>query len=138
MLLSGKRMAMHQNLFRLLRVVYRGLASSFPPNSEQIEQTPHNTRAQRRTFEEINLREFFKNSRSFSRLNGYARHYIRSTKISNASEAFWMDALCIDQFNIGEKNHQMAQMGLVSSRARRVQLWLGLTSRCLLTLLQIL
>ena len=37
----------------------------------------------------------------------------------------WIDDLCIDQSNILERNHQVAQMGLIYSCALSVQVWLG-------------
>jgi hypothetical protein len=40
-------------------------------------------------------------------------------------EWFWIDALCIDQSNVNERNHQVQQMGLIYSRATEVISWLG-------------
>ncbi|KAH7371662.1 heterokaryon incompatibility protein-domain-containing protein [Pyrenochaeta sp. MPI-SDFR-AT-0127] len=37
----------------------------------------------------------------------------------------WIDALCIDQSNTLERNHQVQQMGSIYSRADMVLLWLG-------------
>lgn len=37
----------------------------------------------------------------------------------------WIDALCIDQQNTQERNHQVQQMGNIYSRANMVLLWLG-------------
>lgn len=42
---------------------------------------------------------------------------------------FWIDALCIDQRNVAERNHQVGQMGEVYSRAWRVVSWLGVQPR---------
>lgn len=41
---------------------------------------------------------------------------------------YWIDALCIDQINTLEKNHQVAQMGSIFSKAEHVHVWLGMTS----------
>jgi hypothetical protein len=38
---------------------------------------------------------------------------------------FWIDALCIDQKNEGERNHQVGQMSRIYTRAKRVVVWLG-------------
>ncbi|KAJ4304809.1 hypothetical protein N0V90_000337 [Kalmusia sp. IMI 367209] len=38
---------------------------------------------------------------------------------------YWIDALCIDQDNVAERNHQVQQMGKIYARADRVLLWLG-------------
>ncbi|KAH7077454.1 heterokaryon incompatibility protein-domain-containing protein [Paraphoma chrysanthemicola] len=37
----------------------------------------------------------------------------------------WIDALCIDQSNIIERNHQVQQMGAIFSGARKVISWFG-------------
>jgi hypothetical protein len=37
----------------------------------------------------------------------------------------WVDALCIDQRNIEERNHQVGQMGEIYRRASQVLTWLG-------------
>jgi hypothetical protein len=37
---------------------------------------------------------------------------------------FWIDAMCIDQKNNIERNHQMQQMGAIYSQADRVIIWL--------------
>lgn len=38
----------------------------------------------------------------------------------------WVDAICINQSNIEEKNHQVAQMGDIYRNAEKVIVWLGL------------
>jgi hypothetical protein len=38
---------------------------------------------------------------------------------------FWIDAICIDQSCISERNHQVSMMGHIYSRAKRVIAWLG-------------
>lgn len=40
-------------------------------------------------------------------------------------DVYWIDALCIDQTNTAERNHQVAQMGAIFSSALGVQIWLG-------------
>jgi hypothetical protein len=37
----------------------------------------------------------------------------------------WIDAICIDQSQVGERNHQVAMMGRIYSEARKVLVWLG-------------
>jgi hypothetical protein len=37
----------------------------------------------------------------------------------------WIDALCIDQTRVGERNHQVALMGNIYSHAEGVIVWLG-------------
>jgi hypothetical protein len=41
----------------------------------------------------------------------------------------WIDALCIDQSNGAERNHQVQQMGYIYSSAERVVSWLGQSER---------
>ncbi|KAH7068342.1 heterokaryon incompatibility protein-domain-containing protein [Paraphoma chrysanthemicola] len=41
------------------------------------------------------------------------------------SEWIWIDAICIDQENLKEREHQVRQMGLIFSRATTVVSWLG-------------
>ena len=41
---------------------------------------------------------------------------------------YWIDALCINQSNKRERNHQVAQMGEIFASAQRVHIWLGQTS----------
>lgn len=46
------------------------------------------------------------------------RHRVRTCVL-------WIDAICIDQTSIGERNHQVALMGDVYSKASGVIIWLG-------------
>ena len=46
-------------------------------------------------------------------------------KHSGHHEAFWIDALCIDQQNVSERNKQVAQMGDIYAHAKCVIAWLG-------------
>jgi hypothetical protein len=45
--------------------------------------------------------------------------------IERCTQRLWIDALCIDQNNIMEKNHQVQQMGWIYSNATQVVSWLG-------------
>ena len=47
--------------------------------------------------------------------------------IFDPAMGYWIDALCIDQKNTSERNHQVAQMGSIFSQAEYVHLWLGTT-----------
>ncbi|OAG06344.1 uncharacterized protein CC84DRAFT_1090704, partial [Paraphaeosphaeria sporulosa] len=42
-----------------------------------------------------------------------------------AKRRLWIDAICIDQANTPERNHQVQQMGNIYSRAKEVIAWLG-------------
>lgn len=42
-----------------------------------------------------------------------------------ASKSLWIDALCIDQGNNTEKNHQVQRMGQIYSSGEKVIAWIG-------------
>jgi Heterokaryon incompatibility protein (HET) len=42
------------------------------------------------------------------------------------NRVLWIDAICINQSNVHERNHQVQQMGEIYSRASEVTIWLGL------------
>lgn len=41
----------------------------------------------------------------------------------------WIDAVCINQGNTRERNHQVSLMGTIYSKARRVVVWPGMSDR---------
>ncbi|KAI4160442.1 MAG: hypothetical protein LQ342_005675 [Letrouitia transgressa] len=51
-----------------------------------------------------------------------ALKYIR---LPNTPRVIWVDAICIDQDNITERNQQVARMGQIYSYAAQVLVWLG-------------
>jgi hypothetical protein len=51
-----------------------------------------------------------------------ALYHLRS---SDEDRILWVDAICIDQTDLRERGHQVAQMGQIYSRADRVVIWLG-------------
>lgn len=56
-------------------------------------------------------------------LHGFLEAATRKERLRE--QWLWIDALCIDQTNIAERNHQVQQMGLIYSRAKEVLSWLG-------------
>jgi hypothetical protein len=50
---------------------------------------------------------------------------LRCFRYERKPRLLWADALCINQVSIGEKNHQVAMMGNIYSRAKRVLIWIG-------------
>ncbi|KAI9695745.1 MAG: hypothetical protein M1820_008417 [Bogoriella megaspora] len=48
-----------------------------------------------------------------------------SDNAAEAEDLFWIDALCIDQSSVEEKNHQVRQMSKIYSNAKQVIVWLG-------------
>ncbi|KAF2633929.1 HET-domain-containing protein [Macroventuria anomochaeta] len=51
--------------------------------------------------------------------------FLVSARECYCSTWFWIDALCIDQDNVDERNHQVQQMGEIFSCAQQVFAWLG-------------
>lgn len=54
-----------------------------------------------------------------------AEEAIRRLRQRHAKCLLWIDAICIDQLNTDEKNHQVAFMGDVYRSAEEVVVWLG-------------
>ena len=50
-------------------------------------------------------------------------------RLRNTSEPrlLWIDAICIDQHNIKDRNHQVARMRDIYAHALRVLIWLGMS-----------
>ena len=55
-------------------------------------------------------------------------NFLDTARANYPLQLFWIDALCIDQVNIDERNDQVAQMGQIYSAAKRVIVWLGVNS----------
>jgi hypothetical protein len=51
---------------------------------------------------------------------------LSSLRLETEPRILWIDAVCINQEDIGERNHQVMQMGIIYSQASRVVVWLGL------------
>ena len=54
-----------------------------------------------------------------------ALRHLRYPKKTGKSRTLWADAICINQYDVAERNHQVRQMGAVYSRAQTVLVWLG-------------
>jgi hypothetical protein len=52
-----------------------------------------------------------------------ALDYLRYEK---GKRTLWIDAICINQSNTNERNHQVSQMGQIYRNARRVVVWIGM------------
>ncbi|TVY35242.1 Heterokaryon incompatibility protein 6,OR allele [Lachnellula subtilissima] len=50
---------------------------------------------------------------------------LRCLRSEEGVRTLWMDAICVDQSNIPERNHQVSQMGRVYSQASAVIAWIG-------------
>jgi hypothetical protein len=52
-------------------------------------------------------------------------HALRTLRHRDAPLQLWVDALCINQSDIAEKNHQVSSMARIHSQADNVLVWLG-------------
>jgi hypothetical protein len=50
---------------------------------------------------------------------------LRQLRSESEERLLWIDAICIDQGNIKERNHQVALIGMIYNRASKVIVWLG-------------
>lgn len=59
-------------------------------------------------------------------VRGNLWHFLRlqSARISQPT-LFWIDAICIDQSNVSERNHQVGLMKSIYTMASHVNIWLG-------------
>lgn len=51
--------------------------------------------------------------------------FLNRARRNGVTGYIWIDAVCIDQTTVGERNHQVAMMGDIYSRASCVIVWLG-------------
>jgi hypothetical protein len=51
---------------------------------------------------------------------------LRYMRLKDEVRVLWVDAVCINQADDGERGHQVAQMGMIYSQATTVRVWLGL------------
>jgi hypothetical protein len=58
-------------------------------------------------------------------LGGNLASALKHLRYKDNSRVLWVDAICINQTDIEERNHQVKRMGGIYSLARRVIVWLG-------------
>lgn len=51
--------------------------------------------------------------------------FLQLARPKYADQPYWIDALCIDQTDTAERNHQVQQMGQIFLQAVHVTIWLG-------------
>ena len=51
--------------------------------------------------------------------------FLHQMRLSGRYNTYWIDAICIDQNNIKERNHQVQMMRQIYSNADSVYIWLG-------------
>jgi Heterokaryon incompatibility protein (HET) len=62
--------------------------------------------------------------------------FLNHARKFSPSRVFWIDAICIDQNNIPEKNQQVQRMGCIYRQADEVLVWLGSATKELAHLMQ--
>jgi hypothetical protein len=55
-------------------------------------------------------------------------HALRCLRTEFGGRTLWVDAICINQENVSERNHQVGMMGHIYRSATSVRVWLGETS----------
>jgi hypothetical protein len=50
---------------------------------------------------------------------------LHAIRFEHTPRVLWIDAICINQSDLGEKGHQVALMGQIYRNAQRVVVWLG-------------
>jgi hypothetical protein len=69
--------------------------------------------------------EVRRNLFNFLRLLQSSERLSKPKLLAMSQRHYWIDALCIDQTNNSERNHQVAQMGEIYAGAELVHIWLG-------------
>lgn len=64
------------------------------------------------------------------------RNALRRLRLSNVKRLIWLDAVCIDQGDAGERNHQILWMSHIFSKAFRVIIYLGEANKSITTFFQ--
>lgn len=76
---------------------------------------------------EREVRQILVNGRPF-RVRGNLWHLLMHLRQRGESRFLWIDALCIDQQNLQERNFHVQLMGQIYDRAETTLVWLGLPS----------
>jgi hypothetical protein len=76
----------------------------------------------------VNERPFLVRENLFDFLCTARQNSTRNWRLNtiDLSVPLWIDAICIDQSSLQEKNHQVRRMGYIYSRAMTVHSWLGI------------
>jgi len=64
-------------------------------------------------------------SRNWLRVTANCEVALRRLRRQTTERTLWIDAICIDQNNVKERNHQVKQMGAIYSSADQVLIYLG-------------
>ena len=64
--------------------------------------------------------------------------FLNIARAALSERPLWVDAICIDQENIAERNHQVRLMGTIYGKAQSVIVWLGCANEDLRNLFEFL
>ena len=53
---------------------------------------------------------------------------LRGLRLRESQRVLWIDSICINQFDIDERNSQVRIMNLIYEKAENVNIWLGLAT----------
>ena len=56
-------------------------------------------------------------------------HFLHQMTLCEKFQTYWIDAICIDQMNLRERNHQVQMMRQIYSNAESVYAWLGVEDK---------
>ena len=73
---------------------------------------------------ETDTEDILLNSKSF-KVRQNLWHFLHQARKMGIKDNIWIDAICINQNHLEEKNHQVRQMAKIYRQARRVLAWLG-------------
>ncbi|KAE9366576.1 HET-domain-containing protein [Stipitochalara longipes BDJ] len=74
-----------------------------------------------------NMKEILLDGEAF-RVRDNLWQFLHQMRVQGRRDRFWIDAICIDQENVKERNHQVALMKDIYTKAIQVVVWLGPTS----------
>ncbi|KAJ9659233.1 hypothetical protein H2198_003237 [Neophaeococcomyces mojaviensis] len=76
-------------------------------------------------YHDIKLVERGTNRKGLFRVRSNLYGFLLRAASSEVGTSFWIDAICINQQNVQERNHQVRQMGSIYRNASEVRIWLG-------------
>lgn len=111
--INGKALVVHQNIYNFLLQLIRALRTlGILPHSDSQEGN-----------QSFNVRYF--HTYDFDRQCDEEVGYTRLRDSMQGIDGWWIDAICLDQKNLRERNHQVQQMYDIYASAATVTVWLG-------------
>ncbi|KAH7082693.1 heterokaryon incompatibility protein-domain-containing protein [Paraphoma chrysanthemicola] len=98
---------------------------SLPPHRIPLFEALSYTWGDLNDTEEIIIQDAVENGRSGLNVTHNLAAALRRLRYTNRPRTLWVDAVCIDQSNLSERNEQVRQMVRVYSMAARVLIYIG-------------